>query len=87
MGKDKSWFRRHWFLTTVGGILLFLTIVAVIAPNEGTSPRNTQSAPAETAIRITARNLFIEYGRNEIKADSQYEGKLLKINGTIKGIF
>lgn len=36
MEKEKSWFRRHWFLTIIGGIVL-LAIIAGTTSEEGTS--------------------------------------------------
>jgi len=38
------------------------------------------------AKRIAAANLVREYGTNELRADSQFKGKLLRVNGVIAGI-
>jgi hypothetical protein len=43
-------------------------------------------APTETAIPVTAQQLFDAYDNNEIAADQQYKDKLLQIDGTVASI-
>ena len=84
MTKDKSWFRRHWILTTLGVIILISIISSSLSggDNIDTSSSSSSSSP-ETTIQITAVELFREYKKNEISADAKYEGKLLEVNGTV----
>lgn len=79
MTKDKSWFRKHWFLTGFGAIIILIIVISATSGGSNTTNPETQ----QVAIEITAVELFKAYNRNEIAADNKYEGKLLKVNGTI----
>lgn len=46
----------------------------------------TTTEPETELIEIAAADLFAAYNENEVAADSKYEGKKLKITGTINNI-
>lgn len=43
-------------------------------------------AQKETAIKVTASELYAKYEANEIQADNLYKDKLLEVSGTISNI-
>ena len=92
MAKEKkNWFLKHWFISIILGLILIGIISGIIGGINGDSEisspeKNSNEKSSETAIQITARDIYLEYQRNEVGADIKYQGKLLKVNGTITDI-
>jgi len=72
---EKSWFRRHWILTIIGVVIILAIFGGIMSGDESslgetnTGETNTEENSAEAPVVVTARDLFIEYKRNEISAD------------------
>ena len=92
-GSDlKNWFVRHKILTG----LLVLFVIGIIGNikndtfnDSSISSNNTASQKEENkevTIKITARELYVQYEANEIQADDKYKNKLLEISGVIENI-
>lgn len=81
-----------WILIIVIGLIVLGFIGAMLSDDEtSTSASNdnssaTADAPAETAIPVTAQQIFDAYDSNEVAADKQYKGQLLQISGTVASI-
>ena len=57
------------------------------ATTSGASPSGTTAVEInETALPVTAQQLFDAYDSNEVAADKQYKGQLLQISGTVASI-
>lgn len=69
-------------------ILVVLFIIGLIFSDndEGSVSSTTDTVSTETAIPVTATELYSAYDSNEVGADKQYKGKLLQISGTIESI-
>lgn len=40
--KKKNWFRRHWIISTIGGIFLFLFLIGMFAGDSNNGTSNTK---------------------------------------------
>lgn len=69
-------------------ILVVLFVIGLIfsGDDEGSVSSTTDTVSTETAIPVTATELYNAYDSNEVGADKQYKGKLLQISGTIESI-
>lgn len=57
------------------------------ATTSDTKPSDTTAVESnETALPVTAQQLFDAYDSNEVAADKQYKGKLLQIDGKVASI-
>lgn len=57
------------------------------ATTSDTKPSDTPAVESnETALPVTAQQLFDAYDSNEVAADKQYKGKLLQIDGKVASI-
>lgn len=57
------------------------------ATTSDTKPSGTTAVESnETALPVTAQQLFDAYDSNEVAADKQYKGKLLQIDGKVASI-
>lgn len=59
------------------------------APSKEATASTKETTPVDPyadAIVITAEDLFAAYDENEVAADNQYKGKLLKVTGVINDI-
>lgn len=89
--QNQSWFKRHKFLTGIGGIFLFFVLVSALgSPKEGQDPStNETEATAEVVeevTTVTASQLFSDYKGNQVAADEKYKGKTIEVSGTISTI-
>lgn len=78
-----------WILIIVIGLIVLGFIGAMLSddePSTAVSTNTTADAPVETAIPVTAQQLFDAYDSNEVAADKQYKGQLLQISGTVASI-
>lgn len=78
-----------WILIIVIGLIVLGFIGAMLSddePSTAASTNTTAGAPVETAIPVTAQQLFDAYDSNEVAADKQYKGQLLQISGTVASI-
>lgn len=78
-----------WILIIVIGLIVLGFIGAMLSddgPSTAASTNTTADAPVETAIPVTAQQLFDAYDSNEVAADKQYKGQLLQISGTVASI-
>lgn len=87
----KKFYKRWWFWL----IAIVVLLVVIGASGDSSTSQTTdqggdnspaQSAPKEEAIAVTATDLMRAYEANEVAADAQYKGKLLRISGTIDNI-
>ncbi len=53
------------------------------ATNESSS---ANTAPVTEVVEVDAKKLFADYSANEVKADSMYKGKTLKVTGVVDSI-
>lgn len=96
---EKKHRKRGCLTWLVAGILLFGGCVAIFGDSDTPSPSEpeTQSTTAPTGkpttapteepvIEITPSELYNAYEENEVAADNQYKGKLVRITGTIDNI-
>ncbi len=58
---------------------------APVAESSSNGTENAEEAVVE-AVPVTATELLEEYANNEVKADSEYKGKMLEVTGTISSI-
>jgi hypothetical protein len=95
----KNWFRRHYILSTIGGIFILLMIIGSIGGSKtpsstslatgesNTSNPNPQPVqPAQSAIKVTAVDLGGAYKANEVAADAKYKGNLVQVSGIVNTI-
>lgn len=82
-------YKKWWFW------LLAIIVIIIIASSGGGSgssgtnssgSNQTNTAPAEQAIAVTATKLYADYKANEISADNTYKGKLVEVSGTVDNI-
>lgn len=64
--------------------LLTLCIFAVGSIDSG--PTDLSVLNQEPSLRISANELYGEYDRNEVAADSKYEGRVIAVTGAIQDI-
>ena len=60
--------------------------VSNVKPEDSVGNSGVSDNGDDTAIEITAKDLFSAYKENEVAADNQYKGKTLKITGTVANI-
>lgn len=96
-GDLRSWFRRHWILTTIGCVIILGAVTNSVSPPKSNNSGNDSSdssqgtvieevEPVEEAIKVNANDLYAEYKQNEIAADQKYDNKILEVSGTIQSI-
>ena len=85
------------FLKWIGIVVIALIVLGFIgamlgddtdgATTSDTKPSDTTAVESnETALPVTAQQLFDAYDSNEVAADKQYKGKLLQIDGKVASI-
>jgi len=90
----RNWLVRHKILTVLLAFFLIVMIGATFgeAPSksvnsgQGAEVANIEEAKAPEVIKVSARDLFLAYKKNEIAADQQYKDKTLEISGKISNI-
>ncbi|MGP5406097.1 OB-fold protein [Psychrobacter celer] len=82
-----------WAVIIVVGLIVLGFIGAMLGDDTdstATSDASLNDATAvessETALPVTAQQLFDAYDSNEVAADKQYKGKLLQIDGKVASI-
>ena len=80
-----------WIVIVVVALFVIGLIFGSDDAETTTTTANTSSeaiaeAPTETAIPVTAQEIFEAYDNNEMGADQQYKGKALLVSGTVSGI-
>lgn len=82
-----------WAVVIVVGLIVLGFIGAMLGDDTdstATSDASLNDATAvessETALPVTAQQLFDAYDSNEVAADKQYKGKLLQIDGKVASI-
>lgn len=91
----RNWFAKHPVITVVLVLVVILPIMAnkgkeakqeaITASANGVKQEVVTKAP-EPELTVTAVQLAKDYDENEIKANSLYKGKLIKITGEIDTI-
>lgn len=77
------------FLGALGSAVSDSSPTAPSAPaGSGTSAatESTQTPPAEEIMEVSPAELMSAYETNEVKADALYDGKKLRISGTVESI-
>lgn len=84
----QNWFARHKILTGIGAFFLFIIVIAAISgPSEDSgSPSSPNTPKAEEYVEVTATDLYNEYQENRLVADDKYDGKILRVSGSISNI-
>lgn len=88
----KPIYKKWWFWVIVILVLIFMASGGDDQPqNDGSSQsdqaKSEQTAePEETAIQISATDLYAAFDANEISADSAYEGKLVEVSGRVNNV-
>lgn len=68
------------------GIIVVLALAgSMMESSEEEQPQATSAASKEV-LETTAREIFAAYQENEMRAKQKYDGKLLKVSGTVAGI-
>lgn len=81
--KTKSKSRKYYGLSMLAAFIM----VAVTMPKNASSASLTPSVEVKEAeIEITSVNLVEQYEQNEVKADRQFKGKTLVVQGVITKI-
>ncbi len=75
----------------VGGIILLSVCGRLAGGGRSNSPSATTASPMAPAARtaaveVDARRLWQDYDANEVAADNQYKGRILKVRGTVASI-
>lgn len=76
-------------LTIIGGIVVLLLVIGLISGGgeEGAAgPKKAETANPAEIVDVTASELGRAYEENEVKAQSQYGGKVLRVTGKIQSI-
>ena len=84
-------------LKWIGIVVIALIAIGFIGAMLGDDTDNTSTSDTglndtatvesnETALPVTAQQLFDAYDSNEVAADKQYKGKLLQIDGKVASI-
>lgn len=60
-----------------------LLIALILFPSISCGSKEKPAVEEEIPIEITADSLYTEYEENEVAADLQYKGKLLRVSGRI----
>lgn len=94
-GSDlRNWFIRHKILT----VLLVFFLIGIIGASFGKTPSksvdsgqelevsNVRETKVPEIVKVSARDLFLAYKKNEIAADQQYKDKTLEVSGKISNI-
>lgn len=86
--KKKPLFARWWFW-----VIVIIIAVAACSGGETEAPdandptnQVIETQPKETVIEVSPVDLHTAYQENEIAADAKYDGKLVKITGTVNNI-
>lgn len=68
--KKKNWFRRHWILSTIGGLFLFFILIGMFAGDNNSN--NSYSSNSDTKTKSTSKSVGIgDEGRlNDGSGDS-----------------
>ena len=89
---DSSKPKRPWYVNCLIAFGVFIVLIIIIAAASGGSPSTDSpndtavEETKETAIVITASELYSAYRTNEVSADTMYKGKLIELTGTIDTI-
>jgi hypothetical protein len=71
-----------WVLIPAGGVAM----LAFAALDDALKLGPARPAPVEPYIEIDARELVAEYTANEVRADSQFKGRLVSVTGYVRNI-
>ena len=88
----RSWFARHYLLTTLGVIFLIILVESAIGGGSNVSDTSNSPGsekveqPQEEAVKVSAEKLSSDYEANGVAADQKYKDKLVEITGTIDNI-
>ena len=66
-----------WGAIGLGGLIVLLVIIAVVAPEPGEEPKMT----------VSAYDLLRDYEDNEVAADLKYKDKVVLVTGVIDSIY
>mgnify|MGYP000398021914 CR=1 FL=1 len=66
-------------------IILLSIVVAVVAYNVYNKP-HVDVADAKADLTVTAKNLFSEFSKDEVKANTQYLDKIIQVQGLIQNL-
>lgn len=86
--KKKSVVKRwwFWFLMAIATIVLIAIVSGGSGDSGGDKQGTNQGEQKVDVIEVSPEDLYAAYDDNEVAADQKYEGKTLKITGTIKSI-
>jgi hypothetical protein len=79
--------RLGWILAAIMGLVLF-SVLRSSSHNPASSPvaAPTPTIAATPSLAVTAPQLYRDYHRNEVSADTKYKGKTLAVTGRVTGI-
>lgn len=61
-------------------------VLAVVMMSQGRADEKAQPTAADTAIRISAKELYTEYKASEKKANAKYKDKVLEVTGPVRHV-
>jgi hypothetical protein len=77
--------RFGWILAGIMGFVLF-SVLHSSGHSPASSPVAAPVIPATPPLAVTAPQLYRDYHRNEVSADTKYRGKTLAVTGRVTGI-
>ena len=66
-------------------IILLSIVIAVVAYNVYNKP-HVDVADAKADVTVTAENFFLEFSKDEVKANTQYLDKIIQVQGLIQNL-
>jgi|GEM_PF-2402870 len=84
-GKKQPSTAAGCFLIIAFFIIIICILFAIFGDHSGKS-NSTASAQTNSVTTISANELDIEYGKNEISAENKYKGKLIIVTGKVTEI-
>lgn len=75
-------------LKWVGGILLVLIVIGIVAGPDDQATQSAEAAPQDVASlpEVTARDIAAAYNENTVAADMRFKDKQFKVSGTVTDI-
>lgn len=74
----------------VGKVLLLIVVGLMVVSAVGASAKHDREKEAvsqgTSAINVSADQLQVDYQANEVSADNQYKGKVLRVSGAVQAI-
>ena len=91
-----AWFTLRKGHTTKAKIISFVWLVlslVIVGSQDGTNSSSSSasstapiSAPAETVMQVSIRDILSAYEGNEVGADNKYKGNIIQVTGIISSV-